>query len=245
MAETGAKDGPKSAGSAHAAEARDLLAGRFEAVISTHSVENPGYPFGSAVPYAIGHDGLPCLLLSHLSQHTHNLAADPRCGFTLVAEGAGDLQQRGRLSAIGEISPIDLPASAERYFRYYPQSRFYHDELHFRFYRFHPARVHWNGGFATARWFSPDRVFTSNPLSADAEKAVVDHMSNDHGDALAGYLRRAGHRPEPGQPVVMSGIDAEGMDLRQGERLFRLRLARPIASREDARTVLMEMATPE
>jgi putative heme iron utilization protein len=243
MAETGTENGDKSAGDAHAAEARDLLAGRFEAVLSTHSVDHPGYPFGSAVPYALDHEGLPCLLLSHLSQHTRNLAADPRCGFTLVAPGSGDLQQRGRLSAVGEIVPIDLPASAERYFRYYPQGRFYHDELHFRFYRFSASRIHWNGGFATARWFSPDRVFKLNPLSADAERAVVEHMSNDHAEALAGYLRSAGHRPATDEPVVMAGIDADGMDLRQGERIFRLRLARPIASREDARAVLVEMAS--
>ena len=40
----------------------------------------------------------------------------------------------------------------------------------------------------------------------------------------------------------MVGLDAEGMDLRVNQDLIRLPLARTIASADDARAVLAEMA---
>ena len=47
-------------------------------VLSTHSLEHPGYPFGSVVPYVLDQEGLPLLLLSRLPQHTKN--PDPDIG---------------------------------------------------------------------------------------------------------------------------------------------------------------------
>ncbi len=40
----------------------------------------------------------------------------------------------------------------------------------------------------------------------------------------------------------MCGIDSEGMDLRSGDRLFRVPFERSIADAKDAREMLVEMA---
>jgi putative heme iron utilization protein len=135
-------------GDEQARAARQVLAGTFHGVLSTHSLEQAGYPFGSVVPYVLDQGGVPLLLLSHLSQHTKNLDADGRCGLTVVEEGTGDVQQRGRLSAVGDVTPCDPYGDSERYFRYFPHARMYFEQLRFRFYRFMPLRFHWNGGFA-------------------------------------------------------------------------------------------------
>jgi putative heme iron utilization protein len=221
--------------------ARRILAGVWHGVLSTHSLEHSGYPFGSVVPYVLGQDGLPLLLLSHLSQHTKNLDADGRCGLTVVEPGDGDVQERGRLSAIGDVQRVDPGADAERYFRYFPHSRMYFEQLGFRFYRFTPLRFHWNGGFATARWFGVDRIVRPNPLGTEAQARIVDHMNRDHADALRGYLGGAS-APGADAAVEMLGIDGEGIDLRQADRLHRIALPRPIGSVEEARAVLVEMA---
>jgi putative heme iron utilization protein len=224
--------------------ARQLLAGALHGVLSTHSQEHPGYPFGSVGPYVLDRSGLPVFLLSDLSQHTRNLAANPRCALTVMAEsGPGDVQQRARLSAVGEVEACDARGVADRYFRYYPSSRMYFEELGFRFYRFRPLRFHWNGGFATARWFSPDRVVQANPLAAEEEQRIVEHMTIDHEDALRRYLQTAGYRVYTSPAVTMVGLDAEGMDLRQADRLFRVPLDRPIAGPAEAREVLVAMAS--
>ncbi|MBK5938318.1 pyridoxamine 5'-phosphate oxidase family protein [Halochromatium roseum] len=93
-----------------AAAARQVLAGSFHGLLSTHSLELAGYPFGSVVPYVLDQEGRPLLLLSPLSQHTKNLEADSRCGLTVVEEGEGDVQQRGRLSAVGKVTPCGADA---------------------------------------------------------------------------------------------------------------------------------------
>mgnify|MGYP001827563092 CR=1 FL=1 len=231
-------------GAEQAHAARQVLAGSFHGVLSTHSLDLPGYPFGSVVPYVLDGEGLPLLLLSPLSQHTRNLDADQRCALTVVEAGEGDVQQRGRLSAVGDVSQRDAAADAERYFRYFPQTRMYFEQLDFHFYRFTPLRFHWNGGFATARWFGVDRIVVANPFDGEAEARIVGHMNRDHADALRTYLASVGV-PADDADVEMLGINAEGIDLRAGERLHRVPLQRAIASAAEARAVLVEMATPQ
>lgn len=227
-------------GDEQAQAARQLLAGTYRAVLSTHSLDLEGFPFGSVVPYVCGRDGLPLLLLSHLSQHTKNLVADARCGFTVVEHGIGDVQQLGRLSGMGRISPLEDSIDAERYFAYFPQSRMYFEELNFHFFRFVPERFHWNGGFATARWFSPERIVHANLFDVATEQRICGHMNDDHADAVRGYL---GERlAADADPVCMCGIDGEGMDLRSGDVLFRVPFVRSISDAKGAREILVEMA---
>lgn len=230
-------------GDEQAERAWQLLAGAFHAVLSTHSHEHEGYPFGSVVPYVLDPDGLPLMLLSHLSQHTRNLDADPRCGLTVSEPGNGDVQQLGRLSAIGDVLPVAPAADADRYFNYFPHTRPYYEQLGFRFYRFNPRRFHWNGGFATARWFSADRLVRANPLTREVQARIVAHMNQDHSDALSRYLSRSDMPAD--SAVVMIGIDALGMDLRVDKTLHRVPLLRPIASADEAREVLVEMAVTQ
>jgi len=221
--------------------ARQVLAGTFHGVLSTHSLEQTGYPFGSVVPYVLDQDGLPLLLLSHLAQHTKNLDADGRCGLTVVEAGARDVQERGRLSAVGDVRPSGSDADSERYFRYFPHARMYFEQLGFRFYRFTPLRFHWNGGFATARWLGIDRIVRANPLSRESQEQILAHMNQNHADALRQYLMATDGINET-DGVSMLGIDAEGIDLRAMDKLRRIPLTRTIGSDAEARQVLVEMA---
>lgn len=221
--------------------ARQLWAGGFHAVLSTHSVEQAGFPFGSVAPYVLGRDGHPLLLLSHLSQHTRNLEADSRCGLLVSEQGDGDVQTLGRLSAMGRMRRLPSDEDIDRYFAYFPHTRAYHDELGFRFYRFVPARLHWNGGFATARWLGRDRVVRPNPFAATLEARILEHMNRDHADALRRYLGLPAD-DRPGEVVTMVGIDAEGICLRYRDRLYRVASPRPMDSAESARETLVTMA---
>ena len=220
--------------------ARQLLAGAFHGVLSTHSLEKTGYPFGSVVPYALEADGFPLLLLSHLSQHTRNLDADGRCGLTLIELGSGDVQTRSRLSALGDVLPYAGPGGIERYFAYFPHTRTYHEQLGFRFYVFRPARFHWNGGFATARWFAAERIVQANPLSRGEEEQLIRQFNQAHAEGLIHFPRPPG-APPIDAAVTMVGVDAEGLDLRHADRLYRVPLPQPVGSAEQAQDVLTRM----
>jgi putative heme iron utilization protein len=228
-------------GDEQAYAARQVLASTFNGVLSTHSLEHAGYPFGSVVPYVLDQDGLPLLLLSHLSQHTKNLNVDGRCGLTVVEGRDGDVHELGRLSGVGDVKPSGPEADVERYFHYFPQAQMYYEQLGFRFYRYTPLRFHWNGGFATARWFSIDYIVRANPLSRESQARIVAHMNRDHSDALRGYLAGANGITDT-DGVTMLGIDSEGIDLKVKDRLRRIPLVRAIGSAAEAREVLVEMA---
>lgn len=229
-------------GDEHAQSAQWLMASAFQGILSTHSAEHPGYPFGSVVPYMLDRGGVPVFLLSHLSQHTRNLDADGHCGLTMLEAGAGDIQKLSRLSAMGDIAPLDANPDAERYFGYFPHARVYHEQLGFRFYRFEPIRFHWNAGFATARWFAASRVVCARPFDVDVETGILEHMNRDRVESLRNYLRLVTDA-DTGTPVVMVGIDSVGIDLRVAEDIYRVALPRQIGTVDAARAVLAELAS--
>lgn len=223
--------------------ARQLLAGRFHAVLSTNSADMPGFPFGSAVPYCLDRHGAPFLLLSHLARHTKNLLAEPRAALTIVGAFSGDVQQAERLTGVGEIRPLDIgSAPIERYFRYFPRSRFYFEGLNFRFFRLFPQRWHWNGGFATARWFGNDRMLTDNPFDDASDSAVARQMVSDQRDVLESCLAAAGVVPAADDEVRVCGVDGEGMDIGVADRLVRIAFPRRVLTPHDLLEVLAGLA---
>jgi len=217
--------------------ARRLWTGSFRGVISTHSQAEPGYPFGSVVPFCLDAGGLPILLFSHLAQHSRNLGADARCALTLYDTKAQDVHQSTRLTCLGDCSllPAEDRAAATRYFRYFPRARGYFEELDFRLYRLVPLRFHFNGGFATARWLGTERILAAATFDETAESDLIEHVERRHPLVLQTHFRRARTDQDP---VRVAGIDPLGLDLRRGERLRRLHAPQPMASPSDLDTFL-------
>jgi heme iron utilization protein len=201
---------------------RQLWAGRFQGVISTHCAAEPGFPFGSLVPYCLDRGGLPILLFSPLAQHARNLKADPRCALTLAEPVPGHIQQSQRLTCIGTCAPCDAAdgEAMRRYLAYFPGGRMYYEHLDFHPYRLRPKRFHYNGGFAAARWLGNERVLRGSPLDPDAETALAATLTRAQGPRLDALLPALG--AERAGQVRIAGIDPWGLDLARGDRLRRL-----------------------
>jgi len=204
-------------------DAGRLWCGRFDAVLSTLSQAEPGYPFGSVVPYCLDQGGRPLLLLSHLAQHSHNLAADSRCAFTVFDGAGGDVQQSRRLTCTADCEAANDALDLARYCRHFPRGQAYVRELGFRLFRLLPRRFHYNGGFATARWLGADRLLPPSPFAADADAQLLARLRADHGDWLDRY--RAAGTDAPVQPI---GIDRWGLTVHDGARLLRLESPTPM-----------------
>ncbi len=226
-------------------EARALLVEGRAGVLSTHSAEVPGYPFGSVTPYCLDRAGRPVLLISSIAQHTKNIVVDPRVSLTVLAAGATDVQAAGRLTYLADVAPLagdeaDVP---ERYYRYFPASRGYHGTHDFSFYVLEPVRLRYIGGFGNIRWIAPDEFLEANPFDSKAEAAILEHMNEDHGDALRHYCRSGlGIDPQSDDDVTMVGIDGEGFDVRVGETIHRLSFEGPVTNAGEARAALVAMA---
>lgn len=226
------------------AEARALLLEACQGVLSTHSQDMPGYPFGSVAPYCLDGEGRPLFLISELAQHTKNLRANPRCSFIVIARGE-DIQANARLTLVGDCDALqdeaEIEAAAARYYRYFPDSRDFHRIHDFRFFRLAPQRCRFIGGFGRIHWLPPETVLLPNPFAGAREADIVGHMNEDHGEALAHYCRQAGLHAGATAPL-MAGIDGEGMHLRVDGRVVRIAFAAPVATPLQARETLVAMA---
>jgi len=53
--------------------------------LSTLSRKQPGFPFGSVMPYGLDNTGRAVFLISTMAMHTQNLQADPRASLLVDA----------------------------------------------------------------------------------------------------------------------------------------------------------------
>lgn len=224
--------------------ARQLLLKEYRGVLATHSAAMPGFPFGSSVPYCLTENGWPLMLISRIAQHTKNLKADPRCSLLVAERGVEDVQANGRLTVLAEARQLDdalaIDAAAARYYRYFPESRDYHNAHDFDFWILQPVRWRYIGGFGAIHWL--DDVALGNPFAraGGAENGMLEHMNDDHAAAIAHYVERAGLPSAPAAQMV--GIDSEGFHLRIGQAIHWLAFPDTCDNPGAVRQALVSMA---
>jgi heme iron utilization protein len=219
---------------------RRLLHQQSVGVLSTHSVDVAGYPFGSIAPYTLNYDGEPILLISDIAQHTRNIKHNNKVSLTVFDQHADDPQDSGRLTWVGDAEPVD-PRDAEirdRYLRYFPSSESYFETHDFSFYRIRLRRARFIGGFGQIYWIEPDAMLVRNPFR-ESERMIIQHMNQDHKPALFHYCEAKGVKAGE---VVMVGIDSEGFDLSADRRKLRIDFDSPIRTIEEARATLVRLA---
>ena len=225
----------------HALTARRLLYHQSFGVLSTHSIDVEGYPFGSIAPYALDYQGQPAILISEIAQHTRNIKHDNRVSLTVFDPRAEDPQAASRLTWIGDAEPID-PSETDirkRYLRYFPSAESYFETHDFSFYRISLRRARFIGGFGQIFWIDPSDMLIENPFSK-GEHGIVEHMNRDHQKALFHYCKVFdGTKVEA---VTMTGIDIEGFDMLADRRKLRIDFDSPIHTSEEARAALVKLA---
>ncbi|MBB2495568.1 HugZ family pyridoxamine 5'-phosphate oxidase [Aquipseudomonas ullengensis] len=228
-----------------AKHARELLLKEYRGVLSTQSKAMPGFPFGSVVPYCLDELGRPLILISRIAQHTHNLQKDAKCSLLVGERGAEDVQAVGRLTLLAEAAPLSDPAAIEaaatRYYRYFPESRGYHQAHDFDFWVLQPVRSRYIGGFGAIHWLP--EVHLANAFAGASELSMIEHMNSDHASAIAHYVELSGlPRHEPAQLV---GIDSEGFHLRIGKSVHWLAFPTSCNSPGAVRQALVQLARAE
>jgi len=224
-----------------ALNARRLLNHQSVGVLSTHSIDVEGYPFGSIAPYALDYESEPIILISDIAQHTRNIKRNNKVSLTVFDQCVDDPQSNSRLTWIGDaelIDPNDTPIR-DRYLRYFPSAESYFETHDFSFYRIRLRRARFIGGFGQIYWIEPDRMLVKNPFR-EAEKGIVEHMNRDHQQALVHYCKILGR--ESVDSVTMTGIDSDGFDMLADKRKLRMEFDSPIDTVEAARAKLIKLA---
>ena len=216
--------------------------------LSTHSRKQPGFPFGSVMPYGLDADGRPTFLISTMAMHTQNLQADSRASLLVTQpDAAGDPLGASRVTLVGNVSPVpgpEVPGTRETYLARHASSKYWVDFEDFSFYRMDVVDVYYVGGFGVMGWVSAAdyRAALPDPL-ADSAAGIIEHMNADHGDALI-LLAQAFAGIESTE-AAMTSVDRLGFSVRlktlDGMRGTRIAFLREVRNPMEARSVLVEM----
>src|SRR5579863_4864867 len=116
------------------------------ASLSTLSRKQPGFPFGSVMPYALDSGGCPIFLISTMAMHTQNLASDPRASLLITQpDASGDPLGASRVTLVGIVTIVAKTQSDEpraRYLARHANSQYWVDFEDFSFYRMHVLDVY-------------------------------------------------------------------------------------------------------
>lgn len=215
--------------------------------LSTHSRKQPGFPFGSVMPYAADELGRPLVLISSMAMHTQNLKADARASLLIMQEGPEDPLGAARITLLGEMLPVAVAentAVRELYLSRHQNARYWADFNDFGFYRMQPADVYFIGGFGVMGWVPAEEYTGSRPDPlAESSGEILRHMNTDHREALVLLAHAAGETEA--EAAAMTAVDRLGfhLRLRSGERSHGLRIAFPreVRDRTEVRQVLTEL----
>ena len=234
-----------------AERSRTLMAIGTGASLATMSTECPGFPFGSLVAYSVDQRGRPILCLSSLAEHSRNMAADPRASLMVTApeDGVNDRLALSRVTLVGEMQVLrsaDREAALARYEAEHP-SAFYVRFDDFSAYRMEVSAIRYVGGFGRMSWVSAEDYAAAepDPLLGGSAKRIIEHMNDDHADALVSYCKVfAGF--DAVESARMVGVDRYGMDIMAtiaggDQRAARVSFAAPVSDVSEVRAATVDL----
>ena len=232
----------------YAEQARTLMYLGRVGTLSTESQKQPGFPFGSVMPYGADAQGRPVFLVSTMAMHTQNLEADPSAALLVMQDpGAEDVLGAGRVTVLGKTERVpgdERAAVRELYLAAYPNAKYWVDFDDFSFYRMDVVDLYFVGGFGVMGWVTADDYRTAQPDPlADAAKDIISHMNADHSDSM--ILLAKAHAGLEATEAQMTAVDRLGFQVRlkteKGMKGARIAFDREVRSALETREVLVEM----
>ena len=200
-----------------------------------------GTPYGSLANIATDISGRPIILISRLAWHTQNLEADARAS-VLVGElpAKGDALVGARVTILGRFERVDDAGLRRRYLARHPEAAVYADFPDFSFWRLSPSAIHGVAGFGRIETLTSEEVFPPAGEMEELEISAIEHMNNDHAEAIHLYATKI-LKAQPG-PWRVLAIDPDGADLGLHEQSLRMEFHTPVFTAEALRKKFAELA---
>ena len=189
------------------------------------------------------------LCLSDLAVHAVNLTADPRASVLVAARALGDPLAAPRVTVVGDLREVphaERAAVRDAYRRVHVDA-FYAGFADFRVYRLEPTAVRYVGGFGRMSWVSADDHAEAEPDPLRPHVAdIVEHMNDDHADALVAYCRVFGGRSATAR-ARMVGVDRYGFAMlaadedARDETAVRIAFGRRVDTPGAVRTAMIDL----
>lgn len=196
------------------ATGRSILRGAIAGSLAT--LDQSGHPFATLATVATMPDGRPIFSLSDLAVHTKNLKHDKRASLLLVAPGgeSGNPLAGARITLVGTIEKSEDPVAAWRYATLHGAAGGHSGFPDFNHYVMTVTGSHLVAGFGRIAQVAPADLLLDVSDSADLldnEKMVVEHMNDDHMEAISLYAEKL--LGLPASDWKMTGCDPEGIDM--------------------------------
>jgi len=159
-----------------------------------------GHPFASLVSVAPDVDSAPIILVSNLSGHATNLAADGRCTLLCASVGKGDPLAHPRVSVIClarrlERHSPDGERAKRRFLAFNPKAELYVDFPDFSFHVLDVLHASLNGGFGKAYELGAADIRTSMAGAgalAQSEATILAELNQERAAPLQLLADRRG-----------------------------------------------------
>jgi hypothetical protein len=226
--------------------ARTLVADGGRATLST--LTDRGYPYGTAVSYAVDDAGAPVLLISDMAEHTVNARRDPRASLLVATQAlaATDPLSTSRLTLVGKLGRLADPGPRRaRFLAAHPYASYYADFSDFGFWKLEVEECRYIGGFGHMSWVDARDYATASPDPLGASAAgIIAHMNADHADANLLYVQKLAGLDDATEASLV-GIDRYGLTLQaatpDGPRKARIPFERPLESPDEARPAVIAL----
>jgi putative heme iron utilization protein len=210
-------DGPSVPEPTHAERARTLVHVQRTGSLSTLSRKQPGWPFGSVMPYAPDNQGRPIFLISAMAMHTQNIMGDQRASLLVTPpEISGDPLGAARVTIMGSVTKIpkeDVARIRDLYLARHANASYWVDFNDFAFFCMAVVDIYFVGGFGSMGWVSAEDYATAavDPLVDEASN-LIKEINQEHPDTLMALARILGN--EEAQQATMTAVDRLGFHLR-------------------------------
>jgi putative heme iron utilization protein len=146
--------------------------------LATQSRRMPGYPYASALPFALDEQHRPVFLISRLAEHTANLIADSRASLLVCESDGDDVLATARLTLVGDAAQFEPSGElVARYLRYHPDAGQYLALGDFAFFRFTPKRARFVAGFGRMGWVDEGEWADAAILPLADEAALITELA--------------------------------------------------------------------
>lgn len=224
--------------------ARSLLRRSRQGALAT-LMAGSGDPYCSLVNVASHPDGSPILLISRLALHTKNILADSRVSLMLDERAEGDPLEGSRIMLAGRAEQAtgdDAAVLRRRYLSAHPSAEVFVSFKDFSFFRIVPSGAHLVAGFGRIVDLRPEQFLTGISDAGallEAEQGAVEHMNEDHRDAMNFYATRL--LGADAADWSCTGCDPDGMDMQAGPKALRLDFPERVTTGTELRKMLVKL----
>ena len=222
----------------------NLLRNSSEGVLSTISVRNEGYPFGSFVTYISDVDRSVVIYASNIAQHTINLQDNSKSCLTLFKiDDDLDKQNSSRMTLLGDLQSLpekEIDETRTRFEEFLPESRKYASMHDFNFYRLHIDQIRWIGGFGTIAWVDHKEWKHCKPKWTSHQISIINHMNEDHAKNISASLN-AQHGVQDAE-AKMFALSIDGYFVKSKEKIYFISFEKVCKNAKEYKDILVEQA---